>query len=163
MKKNAYIIDEVFIIEDSGEMPEVALHSSLFFLCKDPDGPCFEISDEDIIPLKKAVITRYQTIILRDLTPVNRKTTIYRGLARSAVNWQRMKFFAEREQLDISLVREKTAAALVSFVKDEVCYVKKGGEASCPNCNQQTLDEFAGELGLSSDELGCGWQDICCK
>lgn len=161
-KKN-FLEDEVFIIEDSGEMPEVALQSSLYFLCTDPDGPGLTLDDDDIQPLKKAVISRYQTIILRDLTPANRKKTIYRGLARCAINWQRMKIFAQREKLDISHVRHKTAPALIAFLKEEVCYVNRGGESSCPNCNQESLDEFARELGLSPDELPCGWKDLCCK
>lgn len=144
-------------------MPEVALHSSLYFLCYDPDGPGLRLSQEDLLPLKQAVITRFQTIILRDLNPENRKKSLYRGLARSAVNWQRLKIFAEREKLDIHRVRKKTAPALVSFLKDEVCYVTRGGETTCPNCNQQTLEDFAGDLGLSLNDLCCGWKELCCN
>lgn len=160
--KDSYLEDEIFIIEDSGEMPEVGLQSSLYFLCKDPDGPGLSLKDNDLLPLKKAVIARYQTIILRDLMPENRNKSLYRGLARSAANWQRMKLFAQREHLDLDPVRQKTAAALISFLKEEVCYVNRGGEGCCPDCSQHTLENFAKEVGLSADELPCHWQDLCC-
>ncbi len=143
-------------------MPEVGLQGSLYFLCKDPDGPCFTLEEHDLIPLKKAVIARYQTIILRDLTPENRKKSLYRGLARSAANWQRMKTFAQREHLDIDPARQKTAAALVSFLKEEVCYVTRGGEGCCPDCSQHTLEDFAKELDLAPNDLPCNWQNLCC-
>jgi len=162
--KEIYLEDEVFIIEDAGgEMPEVALHGSLYFLCSDPEGPCLILEKQDHLPLKKAVITRYQTIILRDLQPENRKKSIYRGVKRSAINWQRMKLFAEAENLDIEHVRRKVSAALVSFLEQEISSVNRDGESSCVNCSRQTLCELARELGLCSEDLADGWQDLCCE
>jgi len=162
--KEIYLEDEVFIIEDAGgEMPEVAMHGSLYYLCSDPEGPGLSLENQDLLPLKKAVITRYQTIILRDLQPENRKKSIYRGVQRSAINWQRMKLFAEAENLDIEQVRRKVAAALVSFLEQEICSVTRNGESSCINCGRQTLHEFATELGLCNKELAGGWQDLCCE
>jgi len=162
--KEIFLEDEVFIIEDAGgEMPEVAMHGSLYFLCSDPEGPGLSLEKQDHLPLKKAVINRYQTIILRDLQPENRKKSIYRGLKRSAINWQRLKLFAEAENLDTDHVRQKVAAALVSFLEQEICSVKRLGESSCINCSRQTLCEFAGELGLCSEDLADGWQDLCCE
>lgn len=159
--KKAYLEDEVFIIEDSGEMPEVALHSSLYFLCQDPDGPCFELSAQETLPLKKAVISRFQTIILRDLSHRNKNKSLYRGLERSAVNWQRLKLFAERENLKICHVREKIALALGSFLREEETCVIKKGEKPCINCTEKTLEQFIVDLGLSPQELNCGWQVLC--
>lgn len=162
--KEIYLEDEVFIIEDAGgEMPEVAMHGSLYFLCSDPEGPGLSLEKQDRLPLKKAVINRYQTIILRDLQPENRKKSIYRGLKRSAINWQRMKLFAGRENLDIDQVRRRVAAALVSFLEQEVCSVYRDGEKTCINCSRQTLHGFATELGLGSADLACGWQELCCE
>lgn len=158
-----YLEDEVFIIEDAGgEMPEVAMHGSLYFLCRDPEGPGLFLEQQDHLPLKKAVINRYQTIILRDLQPENRKKSIYRGMKRSAINWQRMKLFAEAENLAIDHVRSKVAAALVAFLEQEISAVRYG-ESSCINCSGQTLGEFARELGLCSEDLAEGWQDLCCE
>ncbi|OKY73619.1 MAG: hypothetical protein BM485_17520 [Desulfobulbaceae bacterium DB1] len=155
-----YLEDEAFIIEDSGEMPEVALHGSLYFLCGDPDGPGLTLRPKDLLPLKKAVINRYQTIILRDLTPENRRKRIYRGLQRSAVNWQRMKLFAEKENLEISQVRRKVSAALISFLAHETKCVTEDGEASCINCSLETLLEFARDLELAGEELMDDWGKI---
>lgn len=159
-----YLEDEVFIIEDAGgEMPEVAMHGSLYYLCNDPEGPGLFLEKQDHLPLKKAVFNRYQTIILRDLQPENRKKSIYRGMIRSAINWQRMKLFAEAENLAIDQVRRKVAAALVAFLEQEISAVKQRGESSCINCSRQTLGEFARELGLCSEDLAEGWQDLCCE
>ncbi len=156
-----YLEDEAFIIEDSGEMPEVALHGSLYFLCKDPDGPGLTLKKKDLLPLKKAVINRYQTIILRDLTPENKTKRIYRGLERSAVNWQRMKLFAEKENLEINQVRQKVSAALISFLENECKCVIEAGETSCINCNLETLADFARALGLTLEELVIDWEKLC--
>ncbi|MFZ5764029.1 MAG: hypothetical protein ACOY4H_00365 [Thermodesulfobacteriota bacterium] len=156
-----YLEEEAFLIEDSGEMPEVALHGSLYFLCRDPDGPGLTLGEEDLLPLKKAVINRYQTIILRDLTPENRTKRIYRGLQRSAVNWWRMKKFAEREDLDISRVRRKVAAALCLFLADESKRVTAEGAVSCINCTAQTLATFARDLDIADHELIADWEKLC--
>ena len=162
--KEKYLEEEILIIEDTGgEMPEVALHGSIFFLCGDSEGPRLTLTEEEKLPLKKAVVNRYQTIILRDLQPENRRKSIYRGLRRSAVNWKRMKFFAEREKLEIEHVRSKIARALLAFLKEEVHSVQERGELSCVNCNRDTLQEFAEEIGLSTEELISGWQDLCCN
>jgi hypothetical protein len=161
--KEMYLEDEVLFIEESGEMPEVAMHSSLYFLCSDPEGPHLKLRPEDRFFLKKAVLTRYQTIILRDLRPENRKKSIYRGLKRSAINWQRMKRFAEAQHLDISPVRRTVAAALRAFLEAEIRTVTGEGEVSCINCGHHTLLHFAGELGLCREDLAGGWQDLCCE
>lgn len=162
--KEIYLEDEVFIIEDAGgEMPEVAMHGSLYFLCSDPEGPGLSLKKQDWLPLKIAVINRYQTIILRDLQPENRKKSIYRGVKRSAINWQRMKLFADRENLAIDHVRRRVAAALVSFLEQEARSVYRDGETSCINCSSRTLHGFATELGLCSADLAGGWQDLCCE
>lgn len=160
--KEMYLEDEVLFIEESGEMPEVAMHSSLYFLCSDPEGPGLKLRQEDRIPLKKAVLTRYQTIILRDLQPENRKKSIYRGLQRSAINWQRLKLFAEAENLDISHVRRVVSMALTAFLQAEIRSVTQNNEPSCINCGRHTLQQFAWELGLCGADLAGGWQDLCC-
>ena len=157
-----FLEDEVFIIEDAGgEMPEVAMHGSLYYLCSDPEGPGLILEKQDHLPLKKAVIRRYQTIILRDLQPENRKKSIYRGIKRSAINWQRLKLFAEAQNLAIDRVRQKVAAALIAFLEQEISAVKQRDESSCINCSRQILAEFAGELGLCGEDLAAGWQDLC--
>ena len=97
MKKEDLLTDEVLIIEESGEMPEVAYHGTIYYLTRDPDGPSLTLDAQDHIPLKKAVIQRYMTIMIRDLTPDNRSKSLYRGLERCICNWQRLKLFSTRE------------------------------------------------------------------
>jgi len=61
--------DEWYHVRYSGEIPEVALHSSLFYLTDDPDGPKLELETEHIHFLHEAVVARYYEIIVRDITP----------------------------------------------------------------------------------------------
>jgi hypothetical protein len=153
MQKEELLADEVLIIEESGEMPEVAYHSAVYFLTTDPDGPGLTLEEKDHIPLKKAVITRYQTIMVRDLTPDNRTKSIYRGLERCICNWQRLRLFSNRENLDTSHVRKKIAQELAAFLKAERDDVSSGRCPTCINCSKRDLERFICDLGLESDEV----------
>jgi hypothetical protein len=77
--KKTYIEEEVFVVQHSGEIPEVTLHESLYYLSEDDEGPGLQVKPDDVFPLKLAVVKRYRTIILRDLAPGNRDKRIYRG------------------------------------------------------------------------------------
>ena len=46
------IEDEAFMLADGGEMPEVAFHSAVYYLTEDEEGPCLELTEEDIALLK---------------------------------------------------------------------------------------------------------------
>ena len=96
------IEEEVFAIRQSGEMPEVALHTALHYLQEDPEGPRVSVSPENLRQLKDAVENRYQRILMRDLNPRYRGRSIYRGLARAIANWQRLDRFCDREKRDIT-------------------------------------------------------------
>jgi len=161
LDKETYIDEEAFIIEHSGEIPEVALHSSLHYLGEDPEGPGLHLNAEDIFPLKQAVVERYRVIILRDLAPENRDKSIYRGLARCAVNWQRLFKFCLRENLDFQEVKLETADALQKFLVNEVADVKSNGRSSSVNCSSGELESLIISLGLSEDDLPEGWQKVC--
>ncbi len=73
--KAALLADELLIVRHSGEIPEVALHSSIYYLTQDPDGPTISIDAEDLDQLKGAALERYQEIIFRDLDRI----TVTRG------------------------------------------------------------------------------------
>ncbi|MFP3982208.1 MAG: hypothetical protein ACLFV2_00755 [Desulfurivibrionaceae bacterium] len=162
MDKQEILKDEILMIEHSGEMPEVSFYESLHFLTDDPEGPEINLEFRDKLFMKQAVIRRYMFIILRDLNPKNRNKTIYRGLKRSIINWQRLKKYARKEGLEIEEVRQKTAGALTSFLEREWKDVMEKGEESCLNCSRQELAEFAGDLGLDKDELiKKGWEFLC--
>ncbi|MBC8317653.1 MAG: hypothetical protein H8E41_07075 [Desulfobulbaceae bacterium] len=153
MHKEDILTDEALIIEESGEMPEVAYHGAIYYLTRDPDGPSLTLEQQDHLPLKKAVIQRYTTIMIRDLTHENRSKSLYRGLERCICNWQRLKLFSTRENMDISHVRQKTAQELVAFLKMESSDVGKGKYESCVNCSRTDLEEFIRDLGLNMNKI----------
>ena len=159
--RRGFIEDEVFAIQHSGEMPEVALHTSLYCLREDPEGPRLHLSPEDIQGLKDAVEKRYRRIVMRDLNPRYRHRSIYRGLARSAANWLRLARFAHRENRDIRAIQLDVAAALRHFLEVETADVAAGRHASSVNCTAAELEAFAEAVGLRSSQLPEGWQGLC--
>ena len=145
----------------SGEIPEVAFHGSLYYLQKDPEGPELELNSEDILPLKKAVTQRYREIIHRDLEPENRDKGLYRGLARSAANWQRLLKFCTREGMVSEEIRVETAAAFLVFLQRELDDVQSGHRLSSINCSRKAVADFAESLALSTGDLPEGWKELC--
>lgn len=155
------LAEEAFMILHSGEIPEVAMHSSLYYLTKDPEGPGLAVEEGELLPLKDAVVGRYRDILLRDLTPENRDKGLYRGLARCIANWQRLCRFCRQEQRDVSGLREEVAAALIRFLVRELEDVNKGGRVSCVNCTAEQLEQLAADLHLSPADLPAGWRSLC--
>ena len=89
--------EEWLIVRHSGEIPEIALHSALYYLTDDPDGPRLQLSGEERESLQEAAATRYQEIIMRDLCFENRELSIYRGVRRAICNWHRFVAFCKRQ------------------------------------------------------------------
>jgi hypothetical protein len=161
LDKKSYIAEEAFMVLHAGEIPEISLCSSLYYLTEDPDGPGLELNADDILPLKQAVLKRYRAIILRDLEPKNRDKRIFRGLERCAVNWQRLLKFCSRESLDFTTIRTETASALQSFLKQEMVDVESRKRSSSINCSQAEIEDLAKSVGLSTGDLPEGWQGLC--
>ena len=159
--KNTYLTEEVFVIQRSGEIPEVTFHESLYYLAEDTEGPGLSLNLKDIIPLKLAVVKRYREIILRDLDPENRDKSIYRGLARCSANWQRLLKFCTREKLDFSEIQSEAAKLLQDFLQNEIIDVQSGNRSSSINTSQEEVKELAASLGLLTDDLPEGWQELC--
>lgn len=157
------IEEEIFAIRHSGEMPEVALHTALYDLQEDPQGPRLTVSPDDFSLLKDAVEARYQRILMRDLTPRLRDRSIYRGLARAMANWQRLARFCKRENRDLAMHRQEAANAFVAFLETETVDVANGRQPSAANCTATELEAFAESLGLEPDKLPEGWQKVCAK
>ena len=155
------IEEEVFAIRQSGEMPEVALHTALYYLQEDPDGPRITISPENLRLLKDAVENRYQRILMRDLNPRYRGRSIYRGLTRAIANWQRLERFCHHENRAIAGHRKDAAAALLAFLAIETTEVTSGQKESCVNCSASALEAFAEAVGLASSRLPDGWRKLC--
>ena len=155
------LAEEILIVRHSGEIPEVAYHGSLYYLTDDEEGPQLSLSDEDRRQLKDQVVARYKEIMLRDLAPENRDKSLYRGLARCIVNWQRLCQFCRREHHGMEGVREEVADALMHFLHHEAGDVAEGRRKSSINCTSDELHAFLIEMGLNIDALPAGWQDLC--
>ena len=158
--KESYLEDEVLLLADSGEIPEVAYHASLYFLRDDPHGPRLALEESDCLRLKEQVVARYRWIILRDLDPANRDKRIYRGVARSKANWQRLHKFCRCHGFSSEPIRQEAATALLSFLEQEMRDTANG-RLSAVNCCAKSLEELTLDLGLALDELPSGWQRLC--
>lgn len=156
-----FLTDELLMVRHSGEIPEVALHSSLYFLGRDPEGPGLKLDSRQIRALQAMVIERYREIIRRDLEPDNRDLGLYRGLARARVNWRRLLGFCRREGWASEVCRAETAALLLAFLGNEAAEVYSGARTSAVNCDPEELGDFARELGLAPADLPSGWAGLC--
>lgn len=151
--KKDILSEEAFLILHSGEIPEVAYYGSIHYLTEDPEGPLLNIEPRDLISLEEAVVQRYRTIILRDLTPENRDRSFYRGLKRCAANWKRLVNFSDKRSIDISSIRKEVIDALKDFLSREIIDISSGKRKTCINCSYSVLTKFAYSLGLSRDDL----------
>ncbi len=154
-----YMENEWFVVRYSGEIPEIAYNSSLFFLTEAQDGPQFPLSEIDVAFLKKAACERFKEIILRDILPENRTTTMYRGVKRSIINYRRFQKFCIRQGLNEHEYASEVAASLLLFLGREAVDVAKGLRTTAVNCSFEELNEFAVSVGLVShilpDGIGC--------
>ncbi len=158
----ALIEDELLMLRHSGEIPEIALHQSIYFLCEDPEGPGLDCIPEEALSLmKRAVFERYRVISLRDLKPENRDLSIYRGVARSIMNYRRLVRFCELEGIDYSEVTGEIARFLKIFLEQELEDVVSGRRKPCINCTYWDLLGFVQALGMDPSDLPQGIEDIC--
>jgi hypothetical protein len=161
------IIDnELLIVRHSGEIPEITLSASLYYLSEDPDGPEIVINEEELRAFQDEALSRSREIILRDLDPDNRDRRLYRGLKRTIANYRRHHDFLERiDRLD-EKIKGVTSQALLKFLKREVEDMELGQRASSINCTLTELLDFVDVLGISRDllpisEIGEGWEKLC--
>ena len=160
-KRTAILEEETFILRDSGEIPEIAFHSTLHFLTEDEEGPAMFLTSEELKLLQDAALFRYREIVLRDLDPANRDLSLYRGVCRTIYNWQRMLDFCNRIGRDASSFKKTVGEALVGFLVRELADVKNGSRISSINCSVQQLLDLAAMLDISADSLPAGWQNLC--
>jgi len=153
--------NEWYHVRYSGEIPEIALHSSIYHLTEDPEGPGVALSKENLIYLKSAAQQRYLEIILRDITPENRETTMYRGILRSISNYRRFKRFCIRHDMDFTVVNDQVGESLLHFLRCEIENVERGVWQSCINCTYEDIVAFTTELHVSLDELGERLRPLC--
>nr|MBF0221860.1 hypothetical protein [Desulfobulbaceae bacterium] len=152
--------DEVLIIENGGEIPEVTYHGSLYYLTEDPGGPGAILSEDDMLRLKLAVVEGYRRIISRDLMVENRDKSLYRGLERCAANWDRLMVFSKKENLDLQRMAEAVCEGLRRFFNVEVGDVITFGKRSSVNCTPETLRDFFSKVGLDHADLPEEWENL---
>lgn len=157
------IDDEILIITDGGEMPEVTLHNCLYFLEADPEGPQITITANDLKRLKLAVVEGYRKIIFRDLTLENRDKGLYRGLARAIINWQRLTRFCQQEGFDTSALATEVRALLCRFLEVEYAEVSTRSRHSCINCSLPELMALFEQLDITPSRLPRGWEVTLCQ
>ena len=144
--------NEWYLVRHSGETPEIALHSALYYLTRAKDGPHLDLDAERRQWLQAAALTRFAEIIVRDLLHDNRHASVYRGPARSIVNYSRFIAFCSRQGLDAGPVRQEAAAALRRFLGREVEETGRGCRTLL-NCTFRQLSEFAAALGVEVDRF----------
>jgi hypothetical protein len=160
-ERTAILEDEVLILRDSGEIPEIAYHSVLHYLTQDTDGPLLSLTRQELEALQDAALSRYQEIVLRDINPDNRDLSSYRGIRRTLYNWQRMQDFCERIGRDCSHMTDSVRSSFLAFLEQEVVDVSTGRRETAINCPAAMLAEFAITLGISLAILPEGWRNLC--
>ena len=145
----------------SGEIPEIALHSSIYYLTEDSDGPGLVLTREDHCLLLDAAMARYLEIIVRDILPENRDTPMYRGVLRTICNWRRLKRFCGRHQLNHATYKKEIRDTFISFLSNEVEELSNGRRSSCINCTFEELSSFAVELDVSLNGLQDDLKRLC--
>ncbi len=157
------LAEEMLIVRHSGEIPEIAFHGSLYYLCEDPAGPQLTLSQEELDSLRQQVVARYREILLRDLSPENRDARIYRGLKRCIFNWERLgKFYTRQEMVIEETLRQEIAEALRGFLRQETMEVRVGLRQTCLNCTREELETFAREIGIQPEQLPEDLESLFC-
>jgi hypothetical protein len=159
--RNSSLEDEWYQVRYSGEIPEIALHSSIHHLTEDKSGPGIVLAEEELHFLLNAAKERYLEIILRDITPTNRDTSAYRGVLRTICNWRRFKRFCDRHRMEAESIRDVVVNRFLSFLEVEIEEVKRGERHSCMNCGVEEIICFSEELGFSVDHLRDDLERIC--
>lgn len=161
MNRSDALENEWYHVRYSGEIPEVAFHSSLHYLCEDEDGPGLSLTEAELEYLRDAAAARYRDIILRDLTPANRDTQAYRGVLRAICNWRRFLRFCRRHGMGAATLKPAVGEALQSFLEAELADAAGGSRASSINCNFDELRVFARELGVDLEKRAGELREIC--
>lgn len=158
------LADEWLIVRNSGEIPEITYHASLYFIAEDPEGPALELNAAEKKKLQDAAVQRYQEIILRDLQIENFHKSVYRGIRRTIYNWHRCKAFGQRQDLDCNAFRQTVAEALLLFLQQGIQEVGESLPGQFLNCHFATLLEFVVELQVDAEQLPPNLELFCvCK
>jgi hypothetical protein len=156
-----FLEDEWYLVRHSGETPEIALHSAIYYLTRAKNGPRAILNNEHLEMLQRAAIERFTEIVLRDLQHANCGKTTYRGIVRSIVNYRRFCTFCSRQDVDPCEVRRLAADALEKFLEIELSVSNNGEQISIINCTYNELLAFAAELGIELTDRFAGVAAFC--
>lgn len=162
-ERQALLEEELLLVRHSGEIPEVALHASLHYLCDDADGPRLQLSPQERRTLEEAVLARYQEIILRDLNADNRTLSLFRGIRRANHNWYRFVRFSDKIDRSYEQFRNIAAEALLRYLHITCSENPGGHDCAAVNCTPDALLTFAIALGVDEVRLPENWQYQCEK
>ncbi len=160
-ERDLILEEELLLVRHSGEIPEVALHASLHYLCDDEEGPQLILGDEELRSLQDAALGRYREIILRDLDLGNRDRSLFRGIRRALHNWYRFARFSEKIGAPYGEFRANAAQALLVFLQQELEDVRSGTRTSSINCSAEALVTFTLALGCELAALPGDWACLC--
>jgi len=146
-----FVQEEAEWIEEFGEIPEVAFYEAVSYLTEEEDGPKLTLVPSDIKFLEKAVIYRYKNITLRDLDYSNRGSTVFRGIKRAVINYERLKEYQSRKNKVVSGQKEEIGRALAEYMVRECRDISEGRFYSTINYSREKLEKFAKELGVDID------------
>jgi len=141
--------NEWYIVRYSGEIPEIAYNSSIYFLTRATAGPMIALSESHLDRLKQAAVDRYKEIILRDLLHENVSKSIYRGVVRSICNYNRFTQFCRRQDLSPDKIRNVARQTLSEFLQIEFQLLASNNSTTVINCSFSELTSFAQTLGTS--------------
>lgn len=153
--------DEIIILRNSGEIPEITLHSTLYYLEQDEEGPHLTLIEEELHLLYDAALTRAREIVLRDLDPDNRDLSLYRGPARSIVNWHRLQNFCRRIGRECPGFNKIVSRSLLSFMERELEDTQQSLRESSVNCTAEEVRAFCRELCIDTDSFPDDWKCLC--
>lgn len=142
-----FIENEWYVVRHSGEIPEIAYNSAVYFLTRAVGGPQLTLAESQRGHLKQAAVDRFEEIISRDLYHENITTPGYRGVARSLCNYERFVQFCKRQDLSPLSIRKTTAELYSTFLQVESRRLVAEGQTTVINCSFAELKRFAVTLG----------------
>lgn len=154
----SYLQQEVDWVENSGEMPEVAFYEAFYYLTEEEEGPKLILTLSDIKRLEDAAINRFKTIILRDLKFANRRLSIFRGLKRAIINYNRLKKYQKRKNRIDPGLEKMIGRFLLEYIRRECEEISDRRHYRTINCTREELEQFADELGVN---IAPEYNDIC--
>ncbi|MCJ7618191.1 MAG: hypothetical protein MUO43_16810, partial [Desulfobacterales bacterium] len=104
------------------------------------------------------VVNRFKTIILRDLEFANRKSSIFRGLKRAIINYNRLKKYQRKKNRTDPGIEKTIGRSLIEYIRCECEDISNKRHYRTINCTIEELEQFADELGIN---ISPEYKDIC--